>query len=193
VDVSIQAGTKYIAGHSDLVLGVITTATEELYRRVKDGVGGFGDIPGPDDCYLALRGLHTMAARLRVHQASGLQVAQWLAAHPKVKRVLYPALPDDPGHALWRRDFTGACSLFGVVLHTTEEADVERMVGALKLFRIGASWGGYESLVLPAYPAALRTATPWTEPGFLLRLHVGLEHPEDLIADLERGLASLPG
>ena len=193
VDVSIQAGTKYIAGHSDLVIGHITTRNEELYRRVKDCVGGLGDIPGPDDCYLALRGLRTMAVRLARHQESGLRVAQWLQQRPEVKRVLYPALPGDPGHAIWKRDFTGAASLFSIVLHEEREAVVERMVAALKLFRLGASWGGYESLILPVYPASIRTAVPWTEKGFMLRLHIGLEDVEDLLADLERGFSALKG
>jgi len=110
-----------------------------------------------------------------------------------VKRVLYPALPDDPGHALWKRDFTGAASLFSIVLHEEREAVVERMVAALKLFRLGASWGGYESLILPVYPASIRTAVPWTEKGFMLRLHIGLEDVEDLLADLERGFSALKG
>ncbi len=197
VDVSVQAGTKYIAGHSDVMLGVITVGTEEHFRRVKDTVSQYGDCPGPDDCYLALRGLRTMAVRLKRHEATALRVARWLQDRPEVKRVLYPALPSDPGHALWKRDFKGACGLFGVVLHTEEEAAAGRLIDGLKLFQIGASWGGYESLVIPAWPnaheqggarsQALRSATRWDEPGFLLRLHVGLEHPDDLIEDLRRG------
>ncbi len=191
VDISIQAGTKYIAGHSDLVIGIITARTEELFRRVKDATNAFGEIAGPDDCYQALRGLRTMGTRLQRQQASGLQVAQWLQQRPEVKRVLYPPLPADPGHDLWKRDFTGACSLFGIVLHTTSETAVGQMVDHYDYFKIGASWGGYESLVIPAYPAQTRTAVPWTESGFLLRYHVGLEDPEDLIDDLERGFERL--
>ena len=191
VDLSIQAGTKYIAGHSDLVIGMITARTEALFCQVKDTTMAFGDIPSPDDCYLTLRGLRSLGVRLRHHQASGLRVAQWLQQRPEVKRVLYPPLPEDPGHALWQRDFTGACSLFGVVLHTSEEPAVAQMVEGYHYFKIGASWGGYESLVIPAYPAAIRTAVPWTEPGFVLRYHVGLEDPEDLLTDLDEGFQRL--
>jgi cysteine-S-conjugate beta-lyase len=201
VDVSVQAGTKYISGHSDVMLGTITVNTEDHFRQVKDTVGHYGDCPGPDDCYLALRGMRTMAVRLKRHEATALRVARWLQDRPEVKRVLYPALAEDPGHALWARDFKGACGLFGVVLHTPDEAAAGRMIDALKLFQIGASWGGYESLVIPVWPMGteqggarsgqLRTASPWTEPGFLLRLHVGLEDPDDLIADLRGGFEKM--
>ena len=191
VDLSIQAGTKYISGHSDLVVGIITARTEALFRRVKDTTMAFGDIAGPDDCYLALRGLRSMGARLQRQQAAGLHVAQWLQTRPEVKRVLYPPLPEDPSHALWQRDFSGACSLFGVVLYTTSEQAVARMVDGYRYFNIGASWGGYESLVIPAYPTRLRTAVPWTETGFVLRYHVGLEDPDDLITDLADGFRRL--
>jgi cystathionine beta-lyase len=191
VDLSIQAGTKYIAGHSDLVIGMITARTDALFRQVKDATMAFGDIPSPDDCYLTLRGLRSLGVRLRHHQASGLRVAQWLQQRPEVKRVLYPPLPADPGRALWQRDFTVACSLFGVVLHTPEETAVAQMVEGYRYFKIGASWGGYESLVIPTYPAALRTAVPWTESGFVLRYHVGLEDPEDLLTDLDEGFQRL--
>jgi cystathionine beta-lyase len=201
VDVSVQAGTKYISGHSDVMLGTITVDTEAHFRQVKDTVGQFGDCPGPDDCYLALRGLRTLAVRLKRHEASALHVARWLQDRPEVKRVLYPALPGDPGHALWKRDFLGASGLFGVVLHTADEAAAARFIDALKLFQIGASWGGYESLVIPAWPGGtggdgersgqMRTATRWTEPGFLIRLHVGLEDPGDLIEDLRRGFEAM--
>jgi len=191
VDISIQAGTKYIAGHSDLVIGMITARTEALFHQVKDTTAAFGDLAGPDDCYQALRGLRTMGVRLHHQQAAGLKIANWLKNRPEVKRVLYPPLPGDPGHALWKRDFTGACSLFGVVLHTESEKAVSQMVNAYRYFKIGASWGGYESLVIPAYPANIRTAVPWTETGFVLRYHVGLEDPDDLIADLEEGFERL--
>ena len=191
VDVSIQAGTKYISGHSDLVIGIITARTEALFRRIKDTTFLFGDIPGPDDCYLALRGLRSMGARLRQHQESAMTVTRWLAARPEVRRVMYPALPGDPGYELWQRDFTGASSLFGVILETSAEAAVARMVDGYRYFKIGASWGGYESLVLPASPKNVRTAVPWTEPGYVLRYHVGLEDPDDLIADLADGFERL--
>ncbi len=189
VDVEIQALTKFVAGHSDLLLGAVTTRTEELYRAVRDGASTFGDCPAPDVCYEALRGLRTLAVRLRHHEASALRVAEWLARRPEVARVLHPALPDDPGHALWKRDFRGASSLFGVLLRTGSVSAVAAMVDGLGLFKIGASFGGFESLIVPVRPD--RTARPWREPGFLLRLHVGLETVEDLIADLEAGLARL--
>ena len=191
VDVSIQAATKYIAGHSDVVIGSITAVSEELFRRIKDTTMAFGDVAAPDTSYLALRGLRSMASRLRQHQEAGLEMAGWLRDRPEVKRVLYPALPGDPGHAIWKRDFTGACGLFGVVLHTGDESAVARMVDHYRYFKIGASWGGFESLVIPAYPAQLRTAVPWTETGFVLRYHIGLEAPEDLLEDLEEGFDRL--
>jgi cysteine-S-conjugate beta-lyase len=189
VDVEIQALTKFVAGHSDLLLGAATARTEELYRAVRDGASTFGDCPAPDVCYEALRGLRTLAVRLRHHEASALRIAEWLARRPEVARVLHPGLPQDPGHALWKRDFRGASSLFGVLLRTGSERAVAAMVDGLRLFKIGASFGGFESLVVPARP--VRTARPWREPGFLLRLHVGLEAVDDLTADLEAGLARL--
>jgi cysteine-S-conjugate beta-lyase len=193
VDVSIHAGTKYIAGHSDLVLGVITARDEALYRRLKDNTGAFGDVCGPDECYLALRGLRTMAVRLRQQEASALRVVRFLADRPEVKRVLYPPLPSDPGHAVWKRDFLGASSLFGLLLRTTDEAAVARMVDGLAYFQIGSSWGGFESLISFADVRDGRTAVPWTETPFVLRLHIGLEDPDELIADLEAGLRRLAG
>ena len=157
IDLSIQAGTKYFAGHSDLVIGLVTMTDEALHRRLADTVMAFGEVSGPDDCYLALRGLRTLAVRIRRQAHSALAVAAWLAGQPGVRRVLYPPLPSDPGHALWRRDFEGAASLFGVVLDTTDKAAIARMVDGLTLFRIGSSWGGYESLVsLHAMPLASR-------------------------------------
>jgi len=191
VDVSIQAGTKYIAGHSDLVIGIITARTESLFRRIKDATMTFGDIAGPDDCYQTLRGLRSMGARLRQQQVSGLKVARWMQERPEVKRVMYPPLPDDPGHAIWKRDFTGACSLFGLVLNTVSEKAISRMLDDYRFFKIGASWGGYESLVIPADPTKGRTAVPWTERGYVLRYHIGLEDTEDLIADLKDGFDRL--
>jgi cystathionine beta-lyase len=189
VDVEVQALTKFVAGHSDLLLGAVTTRTEELYRVVRDGASTFGDCPAPDVCYEALRGLRTLAVRLRHHQASALRVAEWLTRRPEVARVLHPALPGDPGHAIWKRDFRGSSSLFGVLLRTRSEKAVAAMVDGLGLFKIGASFGGFESLIVPVRPE--RTARPWSEGGFLVRLHVGLETVEDLIADLEAGFARL--
>ena len=139
---SIQAGTKYLAGHSDLVIGMITARTDALFRQVKDATMAFGDIPSPDDCYLTLRGLRSLGVRLRHHQASGLRVAQWLQQRPEVKRVLYPPLPADPGHALWQRDFTGACSLFGVVLHTQRRQRWRRWSRGIAISKSGRAGGG---------------------------------------------------
>lgn len=191
VDVSIQAGTKYLAGHSDLVIGMVTTATDALFRTIADQAHAFGDTASPDDCFLALRGLRSLSVRLERQSASALKVARWLESRPEVKRVLYPALESDPGHALWKRDFAGASSLFGLALHAADEAAVARMADGLELFRIGSSWGGYESLVAYNPMPIPRDVVPWTETPGLLRIHVGLEDPDDLIADLEAGLARL--
>lgn len=191
VDVEVQAGTKFLAGHSDLLIGAITTRDEALYRTVKDGVAAFGDGVAPDLAYETMRGIRTLAVRLRHHEASALTVARWLAGRPEVARVLHPALPDDPGHALWKRDFLGSSSLFGVLLRTTNEAAIAAMLEGLELFKMGASFGGFESLVTPPRPEKNRTVKPWTPPGFLLRIHVGLEAVDDLIADLDAGFARL--
>lgn len=191
VDLSIQAGTKYLAGHSDLVIGLITAASDALHRRLADTVMAFGEVSGPDDCYLALRGLRTLSVRLGRQARSAFRIAAWLAEQPGVLQVLYPPLPGNPGHALWRRDFEGASSLFGVALESRDRAALARMVDGLALFRIGSSWGGYESLVSLHETPLPRAVAPWTRTPFLLRLHVGLEHPDDLIADLDAGLARL--
>ncbi|HEV2440815.1 MAG TPA: cystathionine beta-lyase [bacterium] len=191
VDVEIQAATKYLAGHSDLMMGVITARSEALFRRLKDGLDEFGDCVAPDLCYETLRGLRTLAVRMRRHEESALAVARWLERRPEVARVLHPALPDHPGHALWRRDFTGSSSLFGALLRTESRDAVAAMVEGLTLFKIGASFGGFESLILPPQLKNTRTVRPWSERGTLLRLHVGLEAPDDLIADLDAGLRRL--
>jgi cystathionine beta-lyase len=150
-----------------------------------------GHCAAPDDAYYALRGLRTMGVRLERHEKNALAVARWLQTRPEVSRVLYPALPEDPGHALWKRDFLGASGLFGVVLTPASKAAVYAMIDALDLFGIGSSWGGFESLILPTYPERGRTATRWTAEGPTLRLHIGLEDPQDLIEDLERGFNQL--
>ena len=191
VDISIQAGTKYLAGHSDLVIGMITTATDEVFKTIADQTYAFGDVASPDDCFLALRGMRSLSVRLERQSASAMKAARWLESRSEVKRVLYPALESDPGHALWKRDFAGASSLFGLAMHTTDEAAIARMVDGLALFRIGSSWGGYESLVAYNRMPIARAVIPWTETPFLLRMHIGLEDPDDLIADLEAGLARL--
>jgi len=188
VDLSILACTKYIVGHSDAMLGSVTAAPG-VWEALRRAAHAFGQHVGPDDCALASRGLRTLGVRLRQHEAGGLAVARWLAGRPEVARVLHPALPDCPGHALWKRDFNGASGLFTIVLNGGDDAARVAFIDALTLFGIGYSWGGYESLALPVDPGARRSATRWDAAGPLVRLHIGLEEPADLIADLERGLA----
>jgi cystathionine beta-lyase len=190
VDLSIQAGTKYIGGHSDIMFGCVS-ANEALLPKLKDTVHAFGLCVGPDDIYLALRGLRTLAVRLARHNESGLAVARWLESRPEVKRVMHPGLASDPGHALWKRDFTGASGLFSVTLAPASERAVHAFMDALTLFGMGFSWGGFESLVILFDCAEYRTATRWAPGGPTLRFHVGLEDTGDLIADLERGFAAM--
>ncbi|MBI4191381.1 MAG: cystathionine beta-lyase [Betaproteobacteria bacterium] len=190
VDVSIHAGTKYIAGHSDTLMGLIVT-NEQYWLKVRKAVADYGYCVSPDDCFLALRGLRTIGARMQHQQQSAVKIARWMQSRPEVLRVIYPALEDNPGHALWKRDFTGAASLFGVILRPVPWEAVGAMINALELFGIGSSWGGFESLAIRADPARVRTATKWNPGGPLIRLHIGLEDPDDLIADLERGLSHL--
>ncbi len=190
VDVSIQAATKYIVGHADAMLGAIT-ATEEASRAVEKAHEDLGLCPGPEDVYLGLRGLRSLGVRLERHQRSGLEMAHWLAGRPEVARVLHPALPSDPGHALWKRDFTGASGLFSIILKPCTRGAVAAMLDGLALFGMGYSWGGFESLILPFDPADYRTATTWQAEGPALRLHIGLEDVEDLKTDLEAGFARL--
>ena len=190
VDVSIHAGTKYIVGHSDALMGLVVT-NEKYWLPVRRAVADYGYCVSPDDCYLALRGLRTIGVRMRHQQQSALTVARWLQTRPEVLRVLYPALESDPGHALWKRDFTGAASLFGVILKPVADDAVADMIDELKIFGIGSSWGGFESLCIRANPAKGRTATKWSPGGPLIRLHIGLEDTADLIADLERGFEKL--
>jgi cysteine-S-conjugate beta-lyase len=190
VDLSIQAGTKYIGGHSDVMLGTIS-ANAALWPRLKETVTTMGLCVGPDDMYLALRGLRTLGVRLERHQQSALRIARWLRERPEVLRVMHPALEDDPGHAIWRRDFTGSSGLFSIVLEPVSDAAVRAFLDALELFGMGFSWGGYESLVILFDCTAYRTATRWAPGGLALRFHIGLEDPDDLIADLERGFAAM--
>ncbi len=188
VDVSIQAGTKYIVGHSDAMLGSVT-ANQKAWPAIDRATYLLGQCIGPDDAYLAQRGLRTLAVRLARHQESALKVAEWLERQPAIERVLYPALSSDPGHALWRRDFTGASGLLSIVLKPVALEKVEAMVDGLKLFGIGASWGGFESLVCPS--RAVRTATALDPARPILRFHIGLEAVDDLLADLKAGLDRL--
>ena len=190
VDVSIHAATKYISGHSDVMMGIIV-ANEACWLPVRKTVTDFGHAASPDDCYLALRGFRTIGVRMKQQMASALRVARWLEERPEVKRVIYPALESDPGHAVWKRDFDGAASLFACVLEPVSERALAAMVDALELFGIGSSWGGFESLVSVVHAEACRTATRWSPGGPALRLHIGLEYPDDLLADLDRGFAAL--
>src|SRR3990170_3934582 len=171
-------------------MGLIVT-TEQYWLKVRRAVADYGYCVSPDDCFLALRGLRTIGVRMNQQQQSALTIARWLEARPEVLRVLYPALESDPGHALWKRDFSGAASLFGVVLKPVRREAVAALIDALELFGIGSSWGGFESLAIRADPAKIRTATRWNPCGPLLRLHIGLEDSDDLIADLEQGFARL--
>jgi cystathionine beta-lyase len=189
-DVSIQAATKYIGGHADIMLGALT-ATERVSAAVAKVHEDLGLCPGPEDVYLGLRGLRSLGVRLERHQRSGLELARWLAGRPEVARVIHPALPGDAGHTLWARDFTGASGLFSIVLKPVTQARLAAMLDGLSLFGMGYSWGGFESLILPFDPSAYRTATTWRAEGPALRLHVGLEDIDDLKADLEAGFARL--
>jgi len=190
VDLSIQAGTKYIGGHSDLMLGTVS-ANAATWQRLKDTSGLMGQCVAPDDMYLGLRGLRTMGVRLKRHYEAGVTVARWLAKRPEIARVLHPALEDHPGHAIWKRDFSGASGLFSIVFKPMPVAAAHAFINALSLFGIGASWGGYESLAVPFDCTSFRTATKWSPEGPTVRLHIGLEDVSDLTADLERGFAAL--
>lgn len=191
VDISIHSATKYIGGHSDLVMGVVT-CKKEHYPQLWKTFRNTGPCPSGDNCFLAQRGLRSMGARLAQHYENGVAVAKWLKARPEVETVLHPALPDCPGHELWKRDFKGACGLFSFILK--EQPGVKAMTAMmdnLELFGMGYSWGGYESLLIPISPHKIRTATKWNHKGQGLRIHVGLEHPDDLIRDLEAGFERL--
>src|SRR6201987_3139862 len=189
VDLSIHAGTKYFGGHSDVMLGTVA-ANSATVADLRNFVRLNGLHLAPDDAYLSQRGLRTLAVRLERHYQSGLAVARWLEQRPEVLRLLHPAMPNHPGHALWKRDFGGACGLFSMVLKPVPEKAYYAFLDSLELFGIGASWGGYESLAIPFDCAPIRTATRWQPGGPTVRFHIGLEAVEDLIADLERGFAS---
>jgi cystathionine beta-lyase len=194
VDVSCQALTKYVGGHSDLILGAVTVNSPADWEWLRHGAVNMGQYASPDDCWLALRGLRTLGVRLRAQDAAGRALACWFAARPEVARVLHPALPSCPGHEFFLRDFTGACGLFGVVFRPDiAQTDVDRLADALNLFGIGASWGGYESLVLPSKGNMRRSAGTGVFEGPMARFHAGLEDVGDLIADLEQGFAAAFG
>jgi cystathionine beta-lyase len=190
-DLVVQAATKYPAGHSDLLIGAVV-ANEAWWPKLRDTARELGQTASPDDLFLALRGIRTMDVRMRQHEKSALEVARALQGHSAVKRVLYPALPDDPGHALWKRDFLGACGLFGVELAPCSRAQLAALIDGLEYFALGYSWGGYESLVAPEHPERLRSARPWRG-GPLIRLQIGLEDSADLIEDLMRGFDRMKG
>ena len=190
-DLVVQAATKYPGGHSDVLIGAVV-ANEAWWPRLRDTSRDYGQSASPDDLYLAIRGMRTMEARIRRHEASALAIAQWLERQPAVKRVLHPALPGDPGHALWKRDFLGSTGLMGVELAPCGKKQLAAMIDGLELFALGYSWGGYESLVTPANLRESRSARPW-QGGPLIRLQIGLEDPTDLCDDLARGLDRLKG
>lgn len=190
IDVSVQSATKYIVGHSDAMLGTVTT-TAETYDAVRRATQDLGACAGSEECNLGLRGLRTLGVRMRHHEASALTLAKWLEARPEVARVLHPALASFAGHELWKRDFSGSCGLFAMELQPCDPQSVREMVDGLRHFGIGFSWGGYESLILPVHPEKSRQVMKWDGNGPVLRLHVGLEAIGDLQADLADGLARL--
>jgi cysteine-S-conjugate beta-lyase len=189
VDISMQAATKYVGGHSDIMFGTIS-ANARTWPIISEAIRLLGVCAGPDDVFLALRGLRTLAVRLAQHHRSALEIARWLKTRPEVLRVLHPALESDPGHAIWKRDFTGASGLFSIVLKPAPQKAVDALLNAVKLFGMGYSWGGFESLIIPFDCAPYRTATRWAPGGPALRLHIGLENVDDLKTDLERGFAA---
>ena len=190
VDVCIQAATKYIVGHSDAMLGVVT-ANEEYFDLLQKTALDLGAPAGPDDLYLGQRGLRTLRVRLDRHMSTGLELAMWLERQPIVQKVLHPGLPSNLGHSIWQRDFRGSSGLFGVVLQPTNKHAIAAMLDHMELFKMGYSWGGYESLIIPTSPSGQRTATNWDPSHPTLRIHAGLEDPEDLQKDLEDGLQRL--
>jgi cysteine-S-conjugate beta-lyase len=192
VDVSVHAATKYIGGHSDVLSGLIL-ANESTFPALHRLWTDMGVTASPDDCFLALRGFRTLPLRLARHTDSALRIAQWLKARPEVREVIYPAMPGSRGHELWKRDFIGASGLFAVVLQPVAKPRIDALLDSMQLFGMGWSWGGFESLIIPIYPERVQTATKWNPGGPCLRLAIGLEDPDDLIADLTQGFARLAG
>lgn len=189
-DIVIHAGTKYFSGHSDANLGSITT-NEAYAKQLRQTHGDMGQAPGPEDVNLCLRGIRTLSLRLERHQSAALEMANWFSERPEVASVIHPARADHPDHELWKRDFTGSSGLFSIILHDVSDSALGAMLDGLELFGMGASWGGYESLVIPFDVAPYRTATTWTVKGRALRFHIGLEDVEDLKADLDAGFERL--
>ncbi|MBO9535566.1 cystathionine beta-lyase [Herbaspirillum sp.] len=192
-DISILAATKYISGHSDVMQGAVVVKDDGLARQLRETSDSLGLAVSPDDAYLSLRGIRTLPVRLQQHQANALQVAQYLHSHPQVARVFYPALPSDPGHARWRRDFSGANGLLSFAFAHDDAQQARRFIDTLELFAIGASWGGYESLVQLAAPARLAEHSYYQGNAPVVRLHIGLENPHDLIDDLARAFQAAQG
>ncbi|MEE1611516.1 cystathionine beta-lyase [Microvirga sp. CF3016] len=190
VDIAIEAGTKYLSGGSDMLLGMVS-ANERCFKRLRETYDSFAMCPGPEDVFLGLRGLRTMALRLREHGIQALEMARWLEARPEVARVLHPALESYPGHDLWKRDFKGSSGLFSVILEPCSDRALAAMLDGLSLFGMGYSWGGFESLVIPFNCATYRTATKWEPGGHALRFHIGLEDLDDLKRDLDAGFVRL--
>ncbi len=188
VDVIIHSASKYICGHSDIMMGVIIARTEEIYKPLRRGSKEIGVCTGPDDVYLALRGLRTLPLRIKKSGENAITVIEGIKEHKAIQRIFHPALPEDPNHALWKRDFTGSNGLFSILLKPTNKQALTACIDSLKFFPIGSSWGGYESLLQPQYLKKCRTVNPWVEEGMLLRFQVGLEDPEDLITDLLQAL-----
>lgn len=190
IDVSMMTATKYISGHSDCMLGVVST-NEESWPQVKRTALMLGLCGGSEELYLGLRGLRTLNVRMLQHQKNALDIATWLAAQPQVKRVHHPALASCPGHDNWKKYYKGSSGTFGIILHQTNREKIAAMLDGMEIFNLGFSWGGFESLLFPEQPKPIRTAEKWTEEGFSLRLHIGLEDAADLRADLAAGLARL--
>lgn len=196
VDIVLMALTKHVGGHSDLMMGS-ASAGADLYKRLRSRAQNLGLVVSPDDAALALRGLRTLSLRLERETASAMKIAGWLSAQPQVAHVLCPMLPGAPGHDLWRRDFTGGCGLFSLVLRGGDAARRNRFIDALSLFGIGYSWGGFESLAVPVDPSSIRSVMAWppehwdAADRYGVRLSIGLEDADDLIADLAKALAAI--
>lgn len=187
VDIVAHSGSKYIGGHSDTLIGFIVCNAEH-YLRMRKTVLAFGDRAGAQDVFLSLRGLRTLAMRMKHHEAAAMKIATWLSRQPQVEKILHPAFPDCPGHEFWSRDFKGASGIFSVLFKSGDKNRLTRFIDGLNMFGLGVSWGGFESLALPVDPTEVRTATPWTETGQLVRLSIGNEDPGELIADLRQSM-----